>query len=126
LAGSKSIKSNKSKKSTTNNENKKKGTKKLKNKVEEKENDKSRESAKSEVPKERLKDNEEGKVMDEEEMLDIAEHCFIKLAESMIEKNRSVRGIFTKYSIPEQFPDGSILELMSPISFLEGIKELGI
>jgi hypothetical protein len=39
--------------------------------------------------------------MDEEEMLDIAEHCFIKIAEVMIQKNRSIRGIFTKYSIPE-------------------------
>lgn len=59
-------------------------------------------------------------------MLDIAEHCFIKIAEKMIETNRSVRGVFTKFSIPEQFPDGSILELMSPISFLEGIKEMGL
>jgi hypothetical protein len=64
--------------------------------------------------------------MDEEEMLDVAEHCFIKIAEIMIERNRSVRGLFTKYSIPEQFPDGTILELMSPIAFLEGIKELGL
>lgn len=61
--------------------------------------------------------------MDEEEMLDVAEHCFIRLAESMIEKNRTVRGIFTQYSIPEQFPDGTILELLSPIAFLEGLKE---
>lgn len=64
--------------------------------------------------------------MDEEQMLDIAEHCFIKLAEFMLERNRSVRGIFTKFSIPEQFPDGTILELMSPIAFLEGIKEIGM
>ena len=64
--------------------------------------------------------------MDEEEMLDVAEHCFIRIAELMIERNRSVRGLFTKYSIPEQFPDGTILELMSPIAFLEGVKELGM
>ena len=73
-----------------------------------------------------LKEGEDGKFMDEEEMLDIAENCFIKIAEKMIETNRSVRGIFAKFSVPEQFPDGSILELMSPISFLEGIKELGL
>ena len=41
------------------------------------------------------------KYMDEEEMLDIAEHCFIRLAEVMLEKNRSIRGLFTKYSVPE-------------------------
>lgn len=62
--------------------------------------------------------------MDEEQMLDVAEHCFMRIAEIMIEKSSSVRGIFTKYSIPEQFPDGTILELMSPIAFLEGLKEL--
>jgi hypothetical protein len=65
-------------------------------------------------------------MLDEEEMLDIAEHCFIRLAEHMLDKSRSVRGIFTKYSVPEQFPDGTILELMSPIAFLEGVKELGM
>ncbi len=59
-------------------------------------------------------------------MLDIAEHCFIRLAELMLSRSRSVRGLFTRYSVPEQFPDGSILELMSPIAFLEGLKELGM
>lgn len=28
--------------------------------------------------------------------------------------------------MPEQFPDGTILELMSPIAFLEAVKELGM
>jgi hypothetical protein len=47
-------------------------------------------------------DPKEGKkFMDEEEMLDVAEHCFIRLAEMMIEKNKTARTIFTKYSIPE-------------------------
>ena len=59
-------------------------------------------------------------------MLDIAEHCFIRMAEMMLQTNRSARSIFTKYSIPEQFPDGTILELMSPIAFLEGAKEAGM
>jgi hypothetical protein len=65
----------------------------------------------------------EGKYMDEEEMLDVAEHCFIKMAESLIDRGRTARSIFTKYSIPEQFPDGTVLELLSPIGFLEGVKE---
>ena len=68
-------------------------------------------------------DKDPGKYMDEEEMLDVAEHCFIKMAETLIEKGRTARSIFTKYSIPEQFPDGTILELLSPIGFLEGVKE---
>lgn len=59
-------------------------------------------------------------------MLDVAEHCFIRIAELMIKKNQSVRSIFTQFAIPEQFPDGTLLELLSPIAFLEGVKELGL
>mmetsp|Transcript_25574 Transcript_25574/g.19345 ORF Transcript_25574/g.19345 Transcript_25574/m.19345 type:complete len:210 (+) Transcript_25574:2291-2920(+) len=72
------------------------------------------------------KKDTEDEVLDEEEMLDVAEHCFIRIAEMMIESGRSVRGLFTKYSVPEQFPDGTVLELMSPIAFLEAVKELGL
>jgi hypothetical protein len=64
-----------------------------------------------------------GKFMDEEEMLDVAEHCFIRMAESLIERGRTARSIFTKFAMPEQFPDGTVLELLSPIGFLEGVKE---
>jgi hypothetical protein len=77
-----------------------------------------------------LKDDEDEefkqRMMDEEEMLDIAEHCFIRIAELLLESNRNVRSIFSKYAIPEQFPDGTILELISPIAFLEGVKESGL
>ena len=59
-------------------------------------------------------------------MLDIAEALFIKMADLMIKKSRSVRGIFTKYSVPEMFPDRTILELLSPAGFLEGIKDTGV
>lgn len=61
--------------------------------------------------------------MDEEEMLDVAEHCFIRMAESLLDKGRTARSIFTKYSLPETFPDGTILELLTPLGFLEGVKE---
>jgi len=64
--------------------------------------------------------------MDEEQMLDIAETCFIKMGELMRQKGRSVRGIFTKYSVPEMFPDRTLIELLSPQSFLEGVKEVGL
>ena len=39
--------------------------------------------------------------MDEEEMLDIAEHCFIRVAEMLLEKSKTARSVFTKYSVPE-------------------------
>lgn len=64
--------------------------------------------------------------MDEEEMLDVAEHCFIRIAEMLLDRNITTRSVFTKYSVPEQFPDGTVLELMSPIAFLEGVKEAGM
>ena len=66
------------------------------------------------------------KSVDEEHMLDISEAIFMKMADLMIEKGRTVRGIFTKYSVPEIFPDRTVLELLSPGGFLEGIKETGI
>ena len=50
----------------------------------------------------------------------------MKLADLMIEKSRSVRSIFTKYSVPEVFPDRQVLELLSPPAFIEGLKETGI
>lgn len=64
--------------------------------------------------------------IDEEHMLDISEAIFMKMADLLIEKGRTVRGIFTKYSVPEIFPDRTILELLSPGGFLEGIKETGL
>ena len=64
--------------------------------------------------------------MDEEQMLDVAEACFIRMSELMLTRGRTVRGIFTKYSVPEMFPDRTILELLNPISFLEGVREAGL
>ena len=64
--------------------------------------------------------------IDEEHMLDIAEAIFIKMSDLMLKKGRTVRGIFTKDSVPEIFPDRTILELLSPAAFLEGIKDTGL
>ena len=64
--------------------------------------------------------------LDEEQMLDVAEACFIRMAELMLQRGRTVRGIFTKYSVPEIFPDRTVLELLNPISFLEGVREAGL
>ena len=66
------------------------------------------------------------KSMDDEYMLDVAESIFMKLSECMNAKGRSVRGIFTKYAEPEMFPDRTVIELLSPLALLEGIKELGM
>ncbi len=66
------------------------------------------------------------KSIDEEHMLDVAEAIFIKIADLIIAKEKTIRGIFNKYSVPEIFPDSTVLELLSPGGFLEGIKEVGI
>ena len=66
------------------------------------------------------------KSADDEHMLDVAEAIFVKLADLLIEKGRTTRSVFTKFAEPEMFPDRSILELLSPRAFLQGIKEVGI
>jgi len=58
-------------------------------------------------------------------MLDVAEGCFIRLSELLMDAGRTVRGIFTKFSQPEIFPDNTVLELLSPMSFLAGVRESG-
>lgn len=75
--------------------------------------------------KEEEDDYQDDDYIDEEEMLDIAERCFVKIAESILEAGVSVRQAFSPFIIREDF-EGEALELLSPIGFLEGVKELGI
>jgi len=63
--------------------------------------------------------------IDEEEMLDIAERCFVKIAEAIIKSGLTVKKAFKNYIIREEVADTHI-DLLSPIGFLEGIKDLGI
>lgn len=58
-------------------------------------------------------------------MLDVAERCFVRIAEAIIGKGISVRQAFGGFIIKEDL-EGQVLELLSPIGFLEGIKDLGI
>lgn len=58
-------------------------------------------------------------------MLDIAERCFMRIAEAILEAGVSVRQAFSPFIIREEF-EGETLELLSPIGFLEGVKELGV
>jgi hypothetical protein len=58
-------------------------------------------------------------------MLDIAEKCFVRIAEAILETGISVRMAFQPFIIREEF-EGEALELLSPIGFLEGVKELGV
>ncbi len=58
-------------------------------------------------------------------MLDIAEKCFVRIAQELVKKSVTVRQAFTNFIISEEI-EGQSIELLSPIGFLEGIKELGI
>ena len=65
------------------------------------------------------------KMFEEEKMLDIAEHCFIRIADLLHLHHKTVKQVFLKYSQPEKFKDGQVLELLSPRGFLEGVKDIG-
>lgn len=69
--------------------------------------------------------SDDDKLDNEEKMLDIAEQCFMRIADLMHMLQKTVRQVFLKYSVPEQFKDGSVLELVSPRGFLEGIRDIG-
>lgn len=58
-------------------------------------------------------------------MLDVAEKCFVKIAEAIIKKESTVRKAFGTFIIKEDL-EGEFIELLSPIGFLEGMKDLGI
>jgi hypothetical protein len=56
-------------------------------------------------------------------MLDIAEMCFIKMADVLIKLGATVREAFGKYAIPEMISESkTILELLVPEAFFEAIK----
>lgn len=58
-------------------------------------------------------------------MLDVAERCFVRIAEAIIKSGQSVRESFNNFVIKEKLED-QVIELLSPIGFLEGVKDLGI
>ena len=56
-------------------------------------------------------------------MIDIAENCLIKIAESLIAHNVSIKVLFQDEILTEEI-EGQKIELLMPISFLEGLKAL--
>lgn len=70
-------------------------------------------------------DYDEDRAQDEERMLDIAEQCFMRIADLLHMSQKTVRQVFLRYSQPEMFKDGSVLELLSPRGFLEGVRDIG-
>ena len=65
-------------------------------------------------------------VVDEDEMIDVAEQIFIRIAEAVQKQEiHSIRQVFQENIIDAEF-DGQIVELLSPQGLLEGIRALGI
>jgi len=61
--------------------------------------------------------------VDEEQMLDIAELCFVKIAEVLIKEGITVREAFSKYAMHEMLPETkAVIELLIPEAFFEALK----
>lgn len=69
-------------------------------------------------------DEEEAEI-DEEEMIDVAEKIFVRMADQMFNMKVSVRAAFKDHIFPVEV-NGEPLELIKPMGFLEGVKTLGI
>lgn len=66
---------------------------------------------------------ERRKSLTDEQMLDIAEMCFVRMAEIMTKAGLTVRDTFSKYAVPEVLPESkTVLEMMLPSSFFEAVK----
>lgn len=58
-------------------------------------------------------------------MINVAEAIFVRMAEAMFQNKITVRNAFKDHSFVAEM-EGHSFELISPMGFLEGIKELGI
>lgn len=63
--------------------------------------------------------------IDDEEMISIAENCLIKIAEELLNKKITIRKLYKDDIIDEEI-EGEKIELLLPLSFLEGLKRLEI
>ena len=60
--------------------------------------------------------NSRKKSIDEEQMLDIAEMCFMRISDALIKAQITVKECFSKYAKPETLPESkAVLELIPPI-----------
>lgn len=63
--------------------------------------------------------------IDDEEMIGIAENCLIRIAEELLNKKVTIRQLYREDIIDEEI-EGEKIELLLPLSFLEGLKRLDI
>ena len=64
--------------------------------------------------------------VDEDEVIDVAEQIFVRIAEAILKHDlRSIRAVFQEAIFDAEI-EGQVIELLSPMGLLEGIKVLGI
>ena len=61
----------------------------------------------------------------DEEMIDIAENSLVKIAEALLAQNVTIPQLYGGVVITEYIEDQRI-DLLSPLHFLEGLKQLNI
>ena len=68
--------------------------------------------------------NSRKKSVDEEQMLDIAEMCFLRISDALIKAQITVKECFSKYAKPETLPESkAVLELIPPSMFIKALSE---
>ena len=71
-------------------------------------------------------DMEDDDDIDEDEVIDVAEQIFVRIAEKIVQQERqSIREVFQGDIFVAEI-EGEQIELLSPMGLLDGIKELGI
>jgi hypothetical protein len=65
-------------------------------------------------------------LINEEEMLDIAEQTFIRIGEGLVKNNQTVKALWNDYIFKEDVEPNETIDLISPNDFLNGLKKLKI
>lgn len=69
-------------------------------------------------------ENEDDYINDEE-MIRIAETCLVRISDALNRQNISIQQLFS-HNIMTETIEGQTIELLAPIHFIEGLKDLGI
>ena len=63
--------------------------------------------------------------IDEDQMIEIAQKCFLSIAEHMIDKKLTIKTLYHETIFSREI-DAEEIELISPMDFINGIRSLGI
>lgn len=69
--------------------------------------------------------DEEFQTLDEDEMIGVAQKCFITIAKYMLQNKTTMLTLYQSVAFEKEV-EGELTQLISPIHFIEGIRQLGI